>query len=235
MSRSQRLLDLIQALRAHRLPVSGQVLAQQTGVSIRTLYRDIATLQAQGADIQGEAGVGYVLRPGFLLPPLMFSEQEIEALVLGSRWVAGRADDPLAIAARSALTKIAAVLPEHLSEELENSTLLIGPGKVVDTPNTDLGTIRTAIRGQFKVSLGYRDEKGQVTQRIVWPFALAFFDQVRVVLAWCELREGFRGFRADRIASFEVQETRYRRRRQALLKEWRAEMAQRQENTTAKN
>lgn len=235
MSRSQRLLDLIQTLRAHRTPVSGHVLAEQTGVSIRTLYRDIATLQAQGADIQGEAGVGYVLRPGFLLPPLMFSEQEIEALVLGSRWVASRADDPMAIAARSALTKIAAVLPEHLSEELENSALLIGPGKVVEMPNTDLGTVRMAIRGQFKVSLGYCDERGQVTQRIIWPFALAFFDQVRVVLAWCELREGFRGFRADRIASFEMLETKYRRRRQALLKEWRSEMAERQQNTAAKN
>ena len=235
MSRSQRLLDLIQTLRTHRTPVSGHVLAEQTGVSIRTLYRDIATLQAQGADIQGEVGVGYVLRPGFLLPPLMVSEQDIEALVLGSRWVAGRADDPLAVAASSALTKIAAVLPAHLSEELENSALLIGPGQVVAMPNADLGTIRTAIRGQFKVALGYRDEKGQVTQRIVWPFALAFFDQVRVLLAWCELREGFRGFRADRIASFDVQEVQYRRRRQALLKEWRVEMEERQKNTAAKN
>ncbi|WP_336509907.1 helix-turn-helix transcriptional regulator, partial [Agrobacterium tumefaciens] len=85
MSRSQRLLDLLQILRSHRMPVSGTALAAQTGVSLRTLYRDIATLQAQGADIEGEAGVGYVLRPGFLLPPLMFSQQEIEALVLGSR------------------------------------------------------------------------------------------------------------------------------------------------------
>ncbi|KAJ34485.1 hypothetical protein BW45_03595, partial [Agrobacterium tumefaciens] len=90
MSRSQRLLDLLQILRSHRMPVSGAALAAKTGVSLRTLYRDIATLQAQGADIEGEAGVGYVLRPGFLLPPLMFSQHEIEALVLGSRWVAGR-------------------------------------------------------------------------------------------------------------------------------------------------
>src|SRR5271154_3739248 len=101
MSRSDRLLELVQALRRRRRPVSGRTLADELGVSLRTLYRDVATLQAQGADIAGEAGVGYVLQPGFLLPPLMFSEDEIEALVLGSRWVADRADNRLGAAARN--------------------------------------------------------------------------------------------------------------------------------------
>ena len=95
MSRSERLLDLLQILRGYRQPVSGQVLADRLGVSIRTLYRDIATLQGQGADIQGEPGLGYVLKPGFMLPPLMFTVDEIEALVLGARWVARRGDDRL--------------------------------------------------------------------------------------------------------------------------------------------
>src|SRR5580693_9210891 len=99
LSRSERLLALLQALRRRRRPVSGRALAEELGVSLRTLYRDIASLQAQGADIVGEAGVGYVLLPGFLLPPLMFSEDEIEALVLGSRWVAKRTDDRLGGAA----------------------------------------------------------------------------------------------------------------------------------------
>ena len=93
MSRTERLLDLIQLLRRHRAPVAGPTLASELGVSIRPLYRDIATLQAQGADIEGEPGLGYVLRPGFTLPPLMFSADEIEALVLGSRWVARRSED----------------------------------------------------------------------------------------------------------------------------------------------
>src|SRR5262245_23635780 len=106
MSRAQRLLDLIQVLRRHRFPVRGAALARELGVSLRTLYRDIEALKAQGARIDGEAGVGYVLRPGFMLPPLMFSEDEIEALVLGSRWVASRADAPLGKAARNALAKI---------------------------------------------------------------------------------------------------------------------------------
>src|SRR6266705_6358930 len=118
MSRAQRLLDLIQALRGCRRPISGAVLAEALGISLRTLYRDIETLNAQGAQIDGEPGVGYVLRPGFMLPPLMFSEDEIEALVLGSRWVSERADDPLGQAARNALVKIAAVLPDDLKENL---------------------------------------------------------------------------------------------------------------------
>jgi predicted DNA-binding transcriptional regulator YafY len=111
MSRAERLLQLMQALRRHRFPVSGASLASERRVSLRTLYRDIDSLQAQGAMIDGEAGVGYVLRPGFMLPPLMFSEEEIEALVLGSRWVADRGDSQLGDAARNAISKIAAVFP----------------------------------------------------------------------------------------------------------------------------
>ncbi len=118
MSRSERLLDLIQILRRHRRPVSGRTLAAEMGVSIRTLYRDIATLQGQGAPIEGEAGLGYVLRPGFMLPPLMFTDEEIEAIVLGSRWVAKQPDRRLSQAATDALAKIAAVLPDWLSERL---------------------------------------------------------------------------------------------------------------------
>ncbi len=231
MSRSQRLLDLLQLLRTYRMPVSGADLAQKTGVSLRTLYRDIATLQAQGANIEGEAGVGYLLRPGYLLPPLMFSQAEIEALVLGSRWVAGRADGPMAASARAALSKIAAVLPDELAEELENSTLLIGPGKVLDLPNIDLATIRLAIRNQSRTEIGYRDEHGKTSRRIIWPFALAFFDQVRVVLAWCELRQDYRSFRADRIDRFEPLGARYPKRRQVLLNGWRDMMMARQNHT----
>ncbi|SOC92891.1 Predicted DNA-binding transcriptional regulator YafY, contains an HTH and WYL domains [Rhizobium sp. AN5] len=236
MSRSQRLLDLLQILRAHRMPVSGTALAAQTGVSLRTLYRDIATLQAQGADIEGEAGVGYVLRPGFLLPPLMYSQQEIEALVLGSRWVAGRADEGFAQAARAALVKIAAVLPDALREELDNSTLLVGPGQAMATIHVDLAAIRDIIRKESKVVMTYRDEKGELTERVIWPFALAFFDLVRVVLAWCETRQDFRSFRADRIESVNPLDMRYPRRRQSLLKEWRErEKQRRQQNHADKN
>jgi predicted DNA-binding transcriptional regulator YafY len=222
MSRAQRLLELIQLLRRHRRPVSGAALAQELSVSLRTLYRDIQTLIAQGASIDGEAGVGYVLRPGFMLPPLMFSEDEIEALVLGSRWVAERADAPLSKAAQNALAKIAAVLPEDMKDDIEASGLLVGPGAPIAAGDAELATIRQAIRHERKLRIAYVSDRGEKTRRTVWPFALGFFDRHRVVAAWCELRRDYRHFRTDRIAALTLTEKRYPRRRQALLKEWRA-------------
>jgi predicted DNA-binding transcriptional regulator YafY len=221
MSRAERLLDLIQILRRHRQPVSGAALALELGISLRTLYRDIATLQSQGATIDGEPGVGYMLRPGFMLPPLMFSEDEIAALVLGSRWVADRADNQLADAARNALVKITAVLPPDLRDEADSSTLLIGPGCKLAAGDSELTTIRQTIRAERKLDITYVTENKIETQRTIWPFAVAFFDRARVVVAWCELRQAFRHFRTDRITALVPQPTRYPRRRQAMLKEWR--------------
>ena len=146
MSRSARLLDLIQLLRAHRRPVSGAALAGALGVSLRTLYRDIATLQAQGADIDGAPGVGYKLKPGFLLPPIMLREEEIEALVLGMRWVASRTDPTLEAAASHALAKIAAVLPPELRRELERTALLVPRPLPGQSRPPDLTPLRAAIR-----------------------------------------------------------------------------------------
>jgi predicted DNA-binding transcriptional regulator YafY len=222
LSRAERLLDLIQILRRHRRPVSGHALAGELRVSLRTLYRDIASLQAQGAGIEGEAGVGYILKPGFMLPPLMFTEEEIEALVLGSRWVAERGDARLGAAAGNALAKIAAVLPDDLREALDTSTLLVGPGETVAAGDAELATIREAIRREQKLRIRYRDRHGEQSRRTIWPFALGFFDRARVVAAWCELRQGYRHFRTDRIGALTLTERRYPRRRQALLKEWRA-------------
>jgi predicted DNA-binding transcriptional regulator YafY len=221
VSRAQRLLDLIQILRRHRRPVAGAALAREMGVSLRTLYRDIAALQAQGADIAGEAGLGYLLRPGFMLPPLMFNIEEIEALALGSRWVAARADSPLAGAARNALAKIGAVLPPDLCDLMDSSALLVGPGERIAAGDAQLPAIRQAIRAERKLALGYVDGAGKQTRRVIWPFALAFFDRARVIVAWCETREAFRHFRTDRISAIEPVAMRYPRRRQALIKEWR--------------
>lgn len=221
MARSERLLELLQVLRRYRQPVSGAVLARETDVSLRTLYRDIASLQAQGAEIAGEPGVGYVLKPGFLLPPLMFSEEEIEALVLGSRWVQARAGPGLEQSAANALAKIAAVLPTDLRESVESSTLLIGPSRKA-VPQSDLTEMRRAIRLERKMELSYRDGGGGASRRIVWPFALGFFEEARVLVGWCELRQDFRHFRADRIAQARLLEKRYPRRRQAMLKAWLA-------------
>ncbi|HVZ54771.1 MAG TPA: YafY family protein [Pseudolabrys sp.] len=221
MSRAERLLDLVQILRRHRHPVSGGALARELGISLRTLYRDVATLQGQGAQIDGEPGLGYVLRPGFMLPPLMFSEEEIEALVLGSRWVAERGDSRLAEAARDALAKIAAVLPGDLREALDTSTLLVPPDVGAVAGDAELATIRRAIRAERKIDIAYRDGAEDESKRRIWPFAIGFFERSRIVAAWCELRQDFRHFRTDRIVALAATDQRYPRRRQALLKEWR--------------
>ncbi len=223
MSRAERLLELLQCLRHHKYPVSGADLAAELGISLRTVYRDILSLQAQGAHIEGERGVGYVLRPGFTLPPLMFSEDEIEAIALGTRWVADRTDSSLGSAARNALTKISAVLPADLRRKMEASTLLVGSYEREVFDEQDFLVIRKAIRSEHKVSITYRDEKGNESTRIIWPFALGFFERVQLVLAWCELRQGFRHFRADRLIGVTLQEEIYPRRRHVLLREWELE------------
>jgi predicted DNA-binding transcriptional regulator YafY len=220
MPRADRLLELIDILRRHRGPVTGARLAEALGVSLRSLYRDIDALRGRGAEIEGEAGFGYVLKPGFLLPPLMFAQAEIEALVLGSRWVAKRGDPELAAAAARALAKIKAVLPADLRDEADAAGLMVGPGDAVPE-RIDLARVREAIRRERKLTLDYEDKSARPSRRTVWPFALAYFDRLHVLAAWCELRQDFRHFRIDRIAGLETSEARYPRRRAALLKDWR--------------
>lgn len=221
MSRAERLLELVQLLRQHRSPVGAARLAQALEVSPRTLYRDIAALRAQGASIDGEPGVGYLLRPGFMLPPLMFREDEIEALVLGMRWVMDRADAPLGQAARSVLARIAAVLPADLKAGLDDVGLLVVPAAADEAPRAWLTAIREAIRAERKLTIAYRDGGGQPSRRVVWPLAVGFSERVRVLAAWCELRQDFRHFRLDRIGELAAGPGRYPRRRKALLHEWR--------------
>jgi predicted DNA-binding transcriptional regulator YafY len=218
MSRSARLLDLLQSLRTHRRPVTAETLARDLGVSVRTIYRDIGTLVGQGAPIDGEAGVGYVLKPGFLLPPLMFDDDEIEALVLGLRFVRQRGDEALGKAAINALAKITDVLPPDLRDAVAPTGLLVGPG---GDGGTDHAAIRLAIRAERKLRLGYRDRHGKESQRVVWPIALGYFDKVNVLAAWCETRQDFRHFRTDRITAAVPGNERYPRRRRVLLAEWR--------------
>jgi predicted DNA-binding transcriptional regulator YafY len=222
MSRTSRLLDLLQLLRNRKLPVTGPELAAELGISIRTLYRDIATLQAQGADIRGEPGLGYVLRPGFTLPPLMFTTEEIEAIVLGSRWVAaGHADKRLSQSASQALSKITAVLPPELRERAEATNLLVARDRDPKM-QVDPADIRMAIRNEQKLAISYRTPDGLESKRVIWPFLIGFFDRIRIVAGWCELRQDYRSFRVDRIAALQALDGRYPRRRAVMLKEWRA-------------
>lgn len=223
MSRAHRLFDLLQMLRRHRRPVSGAALAEEAGVSLRTIYRDIAALQALGAEIEGEPGLGYVLKPGFLLPPLMFTPAEIEALGLGLKWTARRTDSELSDAARNAMAKIAAVLPAELRDRMEDDALEIVPR--CDEPQpVELSLLRRALNEERKLAIVYCDEKGARTERVIWPVTLGFFEYTRVLAAWCELRQGFRHFRADRIETAELLSERPPRRRKALMREWREAM-----------
>jgi predicted DNA-binding transcriptional regulator YafY len=226
MSRTERLLELLQILRRHRAPVAGATLAGELGISLRTLYRDLATLHGQGAGIEGEPGLGYVLAPGFMLPPLMFSVDELEALVLGADWVGKQHDDKrLSAAASNALSKIAAVLPPDLRRELEAGSLYVVPRYGAPQAQIDPSLLRDAIRKEQKLRIAYRDDAGQETERVIWPFVIGFFEQHKTVGAWCELRKDFRHFRIDRIAALTPTGERSPRRRHALLKEWRERLA----------
>ncbi|WP_140987098.1 helix-turn-helix transcriptional regulator [Asticcacaulis tiandongensis] len=229
MSRAARLLDLLQILRRHRYPVTGEALAQELTISLRTLYRDIDALRAQGADIEAEAGVGFLLRPGFMLPPLMLSHDEIEAIALGIRWVAGRSDTDLSGAAYNALAKISAVLPEDMRENLQTTGLMVPPPwedkQVKAAEDAHLKLIRQALRSERKLVMCYGDVNEAVTERIVWPAVLGFFDQTRMLVGWCELRKDFRHFRADRIRDLTVSAERLPTRRLHLLKQWREQCA----------
>lgn len=224
MSRTERLLTLLDALRRHRRPVTAAALAAEVGVSIRTIYRDVEALTGLGAPIDGEAGLGYLLREGFFLPPLMFSEDEIEALVLGARLVEQRQDKALADAARNALAKIATAAPRDLRDQIAGAGLYAVPPNAGAERAVDLAAIREAIRREQKVRIAYGDAAGAVTERVIWPIALAFYEGRETVAAWCELRAALRHFRTDRMTAMTPVGERYPKRRAALIKAWREEM-----------
>ena len=214
-------------MRGRRGPVTALQLAQSLDVSERTIYRDLAELAAQGAPIEGEAGVGYILRPGLFLPPLMLSEDETEAVVLGLGYVGQRGDEVLKKAAAGALAKIGSVLPSKAQAVLSAPVATPGPDGSGFPENTvSLADLRAVIRSQKQLEIAYIDEQGNQTQRFIWPFQLGFMDNARVVVAWCELRGAFRFFRTDRIVSAVAGE-RYPARRTDLLRDFKAQLPQR--------
>jgi len=202
MRRADRLFEIIQRLRRHRVVTAGS-LAEQFKVSERTIYRDIRDLTASKVPIEGAAGIGYRLRKGYDLPPLMFSESELEALVFGARMVQSWSDPELGLAADAALAKIENVLPAHLQRMLEDRSLW-APADVRRVPVTfDLGRLRAAVRARQKIRFRYRDEKGTDTRRKVRPLTLWFYPPVWLAGSWCELRNDFRFFRLDRMSDVE--------------------------------
>lgn len=216
MRRADRLFEIIQILR-RKPTVKAREIAEALEISERTVYRDVRDLMATGVPIEGEAGVGYVLKPGFDLPPLMFKEQEIEALVLGARIVESWADKALAVAAADAIAKIEAVVPEALRGYMADTALLAPALHCMEPLSFDLAELRRAVRSQLKVRFRYADVLRKKSERTVRPLSLAYFGPVWVLAAWCELRGDFRTFRLDRIAKFEVTPDRFRAERGKTL------------------
>ncbi len=202
MRRADRLFRIVQHLRRRHV-VTAKQLAEAMEVSERTIYRDVQDLMASGVPVESEAGVGYRLR-GYDLPPLMFDQEEIEAVVLGARMVERWTDPELAAAARRALAKVEAVLPESRSRLLEETALFAPRGYSQTHISVDFAALRKAIRERRKIHFSYQDAEGAGSRRTVRPLALAFFGSVWNLVSWCELREDFRAFRPDRMAELQV-------------------------------
>ncbi|HEY2069019.1 MAG TPA: YafY family protein [Rhizomicrobium sp.] len=224
MRRADRLFRIIQILRRKKKPCTAGEIAVELETSLRTVYRDIAQLMADRVPIRGEAGMGYVLEGGFDMPPLMLTPDEIEAAMLGAQWVMGRADAELSRAASDLIAKIGVVIPEHLRPLLMEPALAAHSSRVSPADAIDMARVRAAIRAQGKIALTYRDEADRQTSRVIWPIAVSYWEAVRLIVAWCELRTGFRHFRTDRVIAADFLEARYATPRAKLRSQWKKEM-----------
>jgi predicted DNA-binding transcriptional regulator YafY len=204
--RADRLFQIIQRLRGRRRAVTAAELAEDVGVSERTIYRDIRDLVASGTPIEGEAGVGYALKREYDLPPLMFDPDELEALALGARVVSSFGDDALGRSADSALSKIEGVLPPHLRGRLLGSPLYAPSTGAARSSADALAVSRAALAARRRLLIRYRRKDGDESERVVRPLAAFFWGKVWTLAAWCELRRGFRTFRLDRMDRIEAGE-----------------------------
>lgn len=220
MRRTDRLFDIIQFLRTSKRPMTAADLAARLEVSERTIYRDIAALQASRLPIDGAAGIGYVLRRGFDLPPLMFNLEEIEAIAVGSRMLSRTGDRGLQHAAESVLSKVTTALPEALRPNLAAPPFFVSGHGAPMADVADLSAIRRAIRDERKMRICYSDVHGAVTERIIWPFGLAYYVEATLVAGWCELRADFRHFRADRILRVESTDAEFPISGRTLFDQW---------------
>jgi predicted DNA-binding transcriptional regulator YafY len=222
LRRADRLFDILRILRAAKQPVTAASIADELEVTARTVYRDIATLQARRIPIEGAAGIGYVLRRGFELPPLMFTEDEAEAIAVGVRMLARTGDPGLQKAAASVLSKVTLVVPDPLREALSAPLYVSKSGAPVPAQRDLPTTIRHAIRDGRKMRIAYQDENGRATLRVIQPFAVAYYVEATLVCAWCELRNDVRHFRTDRVVSADVLEASFSIPKTVIAK-WLAE------------
>ena len=222
MRRSDRLFDIIQQLRTASQPTTAATLAAALEVTVRTVYRDVATLQARRVPIEGAPGIGYVLRKSFDLPPLNFTIDEIEAIAVGARMVHRLKDPKLQEAAQSVLAKVTVAVPERLRPHIADAPIYVSPGMTAEAQGADLAEVRAAIRDSRKLYIAYADEQGRRTNRTIWPIAMAYYVDVTLVGAWCELRADYRNFRVERIASSRVLDEHFDQDNGRLFREWSA-------------
>ncbi|MGF3027400.1 helix-turn-helix transcriptional regulator [Methylobacterium aquaticum] len=227
MRRADRLFEIIQVLRRASGPLTADRIATELETSKRTIYRDIDALVAQRVPIRGEAGVGYVLDRGFDLPPLMLTVDEVEAVALGAQWVVANADTALARAAHSVLAKVAVIVPEDLRPVIDDPVVGTPPARDRDGGHVDVARLRKWCREGRKLAIGYVDETGSTSERVIRPFMVGYVATVRVVMAWCELRQDFRIFRIDRLTAIEFLDQRYPERSVDLRRRWLAMMRER--------
>lgn len=220
MSRSDRLIRLMQAMRRLPSPVTASRLAGEMEVSERSIYRDIQTLRTTGAIIDGEAGFGYTLTEDPSLPPMQFEADEVEALALGLKTVAKLGNSEFTFAAQNALVKLEASLSENMRLRLRHATVGSYLFKRVPAPRVDITKLREAIWEEQAVFLNYQNQKEEHSERKIWPLSIYFFDQVQVVISWCCLRQDFRMFRLDRVQTIEFLEESFRPKRVGLLREY---------------
>ena len=220
MARSDRLFRLLQALRTLPSPVTAARLAEETGVSLRSLYRDIDSLRAAGALIDGERGFGYRLTEDIVLPPQTFTRLEIEALVLGLAEVQHMGEPALAAAAGAVLSKVTATLPDRLQRQALHAASQVYRFERRDPPIVDVGLLREACWQERAVVINYVDAEQQRTERQVLPLAIVYLERMLVLLAWCCLRRDFRKFRVDRIGVIQMTEESFRPRRVQMLRDF---------------
>src|SRR5580692_4711433 len=224
MRRADRLFQIIQIMRRTNRLVTATMLAEELEVSKRSVYRDIADLIGQRVPIRGEAGLGYVLDKDFDMPPLMLTPDELEAAVLGAQWVAERGDPVLAGAARDLIAKIATAIPERLRCFIAEPTISPPPGNPLAPDGLDIAKARLWIRSGRKIRIRYRNQEMQESERTIWPVILGYAETVRLLIAWCELRQDFRHFRTDRILAAEFLEENYDCHPSALRTRWKRQM-----------
>jgi predicted DNA-binding transcriptional regulator YafY len=235
MRRAERLFQIVQILRRSSRPVTAEAMAAELETSKRSVYRDIAALIGQRVPVRGEAGIGYVLEGGFDLPPLMLTEDETEAAVLGAQWVAGHGDPALARAARDLIAKIAAVLPEDLRPLIESAGARTAPGWRIPPDGFDVAMARAWIRAGRKIVLDYRDGEGRESRRTIWPVAIGYMEARRVLVGWCELRRDFRDFRADRVTGADFLDDRFPDRPAALRTRWLKQLRDRYDDAAVRD